>query len=114
MADRQRRRAVQAEQCRRRHAGGPPVGGVQLWEPKIDNWAFGVGVVLGTVDGFLLNLRGAFILELPGPRIIITVNLEVITAIGGLSPMAWTPPVSTSASSVSSISISARDRSPSG
>ena len=65
--------------------GGPPVGGVQLWEPKIDNWAFGVGVVLGTVDGFLLNLRGAFILELPGPRIIITVNLEIITAIGGLS-----------------------------
>ena len=42
-------------------------------------------VVLGTVDGFLLNLRGAFILELPGPRIIITVNLEIITAIGGLS-----------------------------
>jgi hypothetical protein len=70
-------------------SGGAPyklnVGGVQLWEPKIDNWAFGVGVVLGTVDGFLINLRGAFILELPGPRIIITVNLEVITSIGGLS-----------------------------
>ena len=70
-------------------SGGAPyklnVGGVQLWTPEIDNWAFGVGVVLGTVDGFLINLRGAFILELPGPRIIITVNLEVITAIGGSS-----------------------------
>jgi len=71
-------------------SGGAPyklnVNGTQLWEPKIDNWAFGVGVVLGTVDGFLLNLRGAFILELPGPRIIVTVNLAIITSIGGLSP----------------------------
>lgn len=66
-------------------SGGAPYklqnGATTLWTPKMDNWAFGVGVVLGTVDGLLLNLRGAFILELPGPRIIITVNLEVVTLI---------------------------------
>jgi hypothetical protein len=71
-------------------SGGAPYklsnNGVQLWETKLDNWAFGIGVVLGTVDGFLLNLRGAFILTLPGPRIIITCNLKIVTPLPGLAP----------------------------
>lgn len=71
-------------------SGGAPYKlqnkGVELWGPKIDHWAFGVGAVLGTVDGFLLNMRGMFILELPGPRIMITVNLKIIESLGGLSP----------------------------
>jgi hypothetical protein len=70
-------------------SGGAPYkldnNGVTLWAPKLDNWAFGVGVVLGTVDGFLLNLRGAFILTLPGPRIIITVNLKIIAELPDVS-----------------------------
>lgn len=70
--------------------GGAPYkldnGGVPLWTPTLDTWAFGVGVLLGTVDGFLLNLRGMFILELPGPRILITVNVKVIEELPGLSP----------------------------
>jgi hypothetical protein len=61
------------------------VGGTHLWGPKLDNWAFGVGVLLGTVDGFLLNLRGMFLLELPGPRIIITVNLGFVESLPGVS-----------------------------
>jgi len=62
------------------------VNGTKLWDAKLDNWAFGIGVVLGTVDGFLLNMRGMFILELPGPRIIITVNLGFVEPLPGLSP----------------------------
>src|ERR1019366_3432092 len=49
------------------------------WVPNIGSWAFGVGVRLGTVDGFLLTMRGMFILTLPGPQIIITVNLQIIS-----------------------------------
>jgi hypothetical protein len=60
-------------------------GGTHFWQPKIDNWAFGVGVVLGTSDGYLLNMRGMFLLELPGPRIIITVNLKFVEDLPGLS-----------------------------
>ena len=69
--------------------GGKPYkldnGGVQLWAPTLDTWAFGVGALLGTVDGYLLNLRGMFILELPGPRILITVNINIITELPDLS-----------------------------
>jgi large repetitive protein len=69
--------------------GGAPYklnnAGVQLWTPTLDSWAFGVGVLLGTVDGFLLNLRGMFILELPGPRILITVNAKIIADLPGVS-----------------------------
>jgi hypothetical protein len=70
--------------------GGAPYkldnAGVPLWTPTLDSWAFGVGVLLGTVDGFLLNLRGMFILELPGPRILITANAKIIEELPGLSP----------------------------
>ena len=60
-------------------------GTVQFWAPKLDNWAFGIGVVLGSEDGYLLNLRGMFILELPGPRIIITANLKFIADLPDIS-----------------------------
>ncbi len=61
-------------------------GTTQFWAPKIDNWAFGVGAVLGSSDGYLINMRGMLLLELPGPRIIITVNLKIIEDLPGLSP----------------------------
>ncbi len=50
------------------------------WDPNLDKWAFGIGAVLGTVDaGFTLNLKGMLILELPGPRILIMVNLKMLS-----------------------------------
>ena len=60
-----------------------PTTTTQNWVPQIGSWAFGVGALLGTIDGFLLTLRGMFILELPGPEIIITVNVQVLADLPG-------------------------------
>ena len=51
-----------------------------LWTPKIDNWAFGVGVLMGTMEGgFIINLDGTLLLELPGPRIAVVMNARLIS-----------------------------------
>ena len=51
-----------------------------LWKPKIDNWAFGIGILLGSMEGgFIINLDGTLILELPGPRVAIVFNARIIS-----------------------------------
>ena len=51
-----------------------------LWKPKLDNWAFGVGILLGSMEGgFIINLDGTLLLELPGPRVAIVLNARIIS-----------------------------------
>jgi hypothetical protein len=49
------------------------------WRPDIDHWAIGLGAVLGTMDaGFVLNVKGMLIFELPGPRILLIMKANII------------------------------------
>ena len=51
-----------------------------LWVPMLDSWAFGLGMLIGTMEGgILMNLDGTFLLELPGPRILIVMNARILS-----------------------------------
>jgi hypothetical protein len=59
--------------------GGDPTR-IAGWGPALDAWAFGVGLVAGTVEGgTVLNLKGMLILELPGPRVVLFANANLLT-----------------------------------
>lgn len=49
------------------------------WGVDRDHWAFGVGAVLGTMEGgFVLNMNGMLIFELPGPRLLIFMGARLL------------------------------------
>jgi len=51
------------------------------WGPHLDQWAFGVGLVAGTIEGgTVLNLKGMLVLELPGPRVLLFVKANILSA----------------------------------
>jgi hypothetical protein len=61
-----------------RATGGEPTK-VDFWRAADKHWAFGVGAVLGTMEGgFLFNLKGMLILELPGPRLLLMMKANIL------------------------------------
>ena len=49
------------------------------WKPEIDRWAIGLGAVLGTMDaGFIVNVKGMLIFEMPGPRILFVMKAKIL------------------------------------
>ncbi len=60
-------------------ARGDPTD-IRAWGPALDQWAFGVGLVAGTIEGgTVLNLKGMLVLELPGPRVLLLVKANVLS-----------------------------------
>jgi hypothetical protein len=65
-------------------AHGNPID-IAAWTPKIDNWAFGVGAVLGTMgSSIIFNLKGVLLLELPGPRLLLMMKANVLAVLPDL------------------------------
>ncbi|MEU5155644.1 hypothetical protein [Glycomyces sp. NPDC021274] len=51
------------------------------WAASLDSWAFGLGVVAGTIEGgTIINVKGMLVVELPGPRILLFVKAQLLTA----------------------------------
>jgi len=51
-----------------------------LWVPHIDHWAFGLGMLVGTMEGgVIMNLDGTLLLELPGPRLLIMMSARIVS-----------------------------------
>lgn len=50
------------------------------WTADYGHWGFGLGTLLGTMDGgILFNLKGVLLLELPGPNILLTMKARLLS-----------------------------------
>ena len=62
-------------------ANGNPTN-LQAWKPEVDRWAFGVGMTLGTMGSpIIFNVKGMFLLELPGPRVLLVVKANLLAVL---------------------------------
>lgn len=58
---------------------------IKAWKPKVDAWAFGVGAILGTMEGgIIFNVKGMVLLELPGPRLLLMVRANLLAVLPDL------------------------------
>lgn len=52
---------------------------IRGWGPNPDSWAFGVGILLGTMEGaYVVRMTGMLALELPGPRILFFLKASLL------------------------------------
>ncbi len=50
------------------------------WKAVAHNWALGLGAVIGTVEGgFLIHAKGMVVIELPGPRLLLVMNADILS-----------------------------------
>ena len=62
-------------------AQGDPTN-LQAWKPQVGRWAFGAGITLGTMGSpVIFNVKGMFLLELPGPRIMLMVKAKLLAVL---------------------------------
>ncbi|WP_299550493.1 hypothetical protein [uncultured Tateyamaria sp.] len=65
-------------------ANGDPTN-LQAWKTNVDSWAFGVGITLGTMGSpIIFNVKGMFMLELPGPRVLLVVKANLLAVLPAL------------------------------
>jgi hypothetical protein len=52
------------------------------WTPSAGGWAFGVGSVIGTAfdNGFSFNTKGALLLEIPGPKLMLATESKFLSS----------------------------------
>jgi hypothetical protein len=68
--------------------GGDPTN-IAFWTPKVHTWAFGVGATLGTMGtSVIFNLKGVFLLELPGPRLLLMMKANLLAVLPELKSAA--------------------------
>jgi hypothetical protein len=49
------------------------------WGPALDQWALGLGLVAGTVEGgTVLNVKGMLVVEIPGPRVLVFAKANLL------------------------------------
>ncbi|WP_025869535.1 hypothetical protein [Methylobacillus glycogenes] len=65
-------------------AKGDPTN-IDAWKPEINKWGFGLGAILGTMEGgIIFNVKGMVLLELPGPRLLLIMRANLLAVLPDL------------------------------